>query len=57
MENSLSGIKQVRKGAHTGEIIGFTLGIILFSTTIYAMSLAIKAHRLTIKKLNNEGYK
>jgi len=55
MENGLNGIKQVRKGIHASEVIGFTLGIILFSTTIYAMSLAIKANKLIIKKLKDEG--
>ena len=57
MESPFNGTKQISSGIVKGEVIGFALGLILFSYSIYAFSLAIKANKLTIEKLNDEGYK
>ena len=52
-----NGVKQIQNGLKSGQIIGVAVGIVFFAVTMYASHLAIKAHRLTIKKLNDEGYK
>lgn len=52
----LTGVKQMENGVKTGEIIGFTLGIILFGFSLYAFGLSIKANKLAIKKFKDEGY-
>ncbi len=54
---SNNGIGHIKHGVNKGEAIAFVLGAIVFGITVYAMSLAIKANKLTIKKLNDEGYK
>lgn len=57
MTSTFNGTKQIESGIKTGEVIGFALGLFLFSVSIYAFSLSIKANKLSIKKLNDEGYK
>ena len=52
----LTGVKQMENGVKTGEVIGFTLGIILFGFSLYASGLSIKANKLAIKKFKDEGY-
>lgn len=55
--NELNGMSQINKNlSKKGQIIGLALGVIVFSYTMYAMTLAIKAHKLSIRKLNAEGY-
>lgn len=52
-----NGVKQIQNGLKSGQIIGVAVGVVFFAVTMYASYLAIKAHKLTIKKLNDDGYK
>ena len=55
--NGLTTVEDgITNGVKKGEVIGFVLGIILFATTMYAMHLSVKANRLAIRKLKDEGY-
>lgn len=56
MISNFNGTGQIKKGLQAGEIVGFALGVILFSVSIYAFNLSIKANKMTIKKLKDEGY-
>lgn len=50
-------IEQLKKnGGKSGKIIGFAMGLFLFSLSVYAFHLSIKANRLSIKKLKDDGY-
>jgi hypothetical protein len=55
--STTNGITQLKKGLNEGEIVGAILGLGLFAISVYAFSLSIKVNRLTLKKLENEGYK
>lgn len=57
MESTINGITQIKNGIKTGEVVGLVLGTVLFAFSMYAFSLSIKANKLTIKKLESEGYK
>jgi hypothetical protein len=57
MTSNFNGTSQIQKGVNTGEIIGFAMGLLLFSVSIYAFHLSIKANRLAIKKFESEGIK
>lgn len=57
MTSNINGTAQIAKGLKTGEIVGFALGLFVFSVSIYAFHLSIKANRLAIRKMNDEGYK
>lgn len=57
MTNNLNGTKQIaNNGGKTGEIIGFAMGLLLFSISIYAFTLSIKANKLALRKMKDEGY-
>lgn len=56
MEN-LNGLTQLKNGMKNHEIVGFTLGLALFAVSMYAFHLSIKANKLSIKELNDKGYK
>lgn len=55
--NNVNGIKQIENGIKTGEVIGVVMGVFLFGLSVYAFHLSIKVNKLTLKKLNDEGYK
>jgi hypothetical protein len=52
----MNGIHHVKKGVVAAEVIGVVMGVSLFVFTVYSLHLAVKANRLTIKKLEKEGY-
>lgn len=56
MENPIQQINQVRDGIKKGQIVGIVLGLIVFAYSMYAVSLSVKANRLSIKKLKSEGF-
>lgn len=45
-----------KKNGKAGKIVYYALGILLFSVSWYALHLSIKANKLSIKKLKDEGY-
>jgi len=55
--STTNGITQLKNGLNKGEIVGAILGLGLFAISVYAFSLSIKVNKLTLKKLENEGYK
>jgi hypothetical protein len=55
--NTTNGITQLKKGLNKGEIVGTIIGLGLFALSVYAFTLSIKVNRLSLKKLENEGYK
>lgn len=57
IENQFSGVKEVQKGLKDGRLLGVVVGTVIFAFSIYAFSLSIKANKLTIKKLESEGFK
>jgi len=57
MTSHFNGTKQIaNNGGKTGEIIGFAMGLLLFSVSIYAFTLSIKANKLALRKMKDEGY-
>ena len=57
MTSTMNGTAQIKNnGGKAGEVIGFALGLVLFSFSMYAFALSIKANKLAIKKLKDEGY-
>lgn len=53
---SVDSITKLQRQIHNGQIVALIMGVAFLGFTIYASHLSIKAHKLTIKKLNDEGY-
>lgn len=54
--NQFQEVNNIANGFKKGEIFGAVLGGLLLGFTIYAFALTIKVNKLTLRKLNDEGY-
>lgn len=45
-----------KKNGKVGKVFYYSIGIMLFAFSWYALHLSIKANKLSIKKLKAEGY-
>jgi hypothetical protein len=48
--------KGVNNKLNKSEVIGLSLGTIVFAISIYSFYLSIKVNKLSLKKLKDEGY-
>jgi hypothetical protein len=56
MQLNPNTLSDIQKDIKTGRILGLTMGLLFLGFSLYAYSLSIKANKLSIKKLKDEGY-
>ncbi len=56
--SSVDGIERIAtNGLDTSNILKLSIGFVILVVTVYSFHLSMKANRLIIDQLNDEGYK